>query len=517
MIATGTHSIADCAALHPEQPAVVFPETGATLTYATLDRRAAEAAAWFVALGLQPGQTIAILLDTCAAIFELAVAAERAGLYYTPIGTHLHQDEIEYLLQDSAARLLVTHPQYLPRLPAIRGLLVATVRDAPRHPRQTIDYDEALAAAPTNVCEDLQNRPIGRDLMYSSGTTGHPKGIYRALRPAALRNRPLPYSAVLQAADIGSPDTVYLSTGPLYHAAPHRFSLHVLRCGGTVIAPRRFDAATALDLIERYRVTHSQWVPTMFVRLLALPPETRAAYDLSSHRRAIHAAAPCAPAVKHAMIDWWGPILFEYYAGTETIGATGIESEDWRAHPGSVGRAFAGIIHIAAEDGTELAQGDTGTIWFEGLPPFEYLNDPAKTAAARHREGWLTYGDLGHVDPNGYLYLSDRRTDLIITGGVNVYPQEVEAVLTQHPEVAEACVVGIPDPEMGERVHAAIVLRPTPPNGTAVDSAALIAFCRDHLSPVKTPRTIDIVESLPRSDVGKLLRRQIKLKYSTNP
>lgn len=349
--------------------------------------------------------------------------------------------------------------------------------------------------------------------MYSSGTTGNPKGVHRPLQPAEQRGAPQPILGVLAAAGIDDPATVYLSTGPLYHAAPHRFTTHVLRSGGTCIIPRRFDAATALALIAHYRVTHSQWVPTMFVRLLALPPEQRHAHDLTSHCRAIHAAAPCPVPVKEAMIEWWGPILFEYYAGSETLGATGIDSPDWLAHKGSVGRAFSGTVHIVGDDGAPLPPNEIGHVFFSGLPRFEYLNAPEKTAAAYNAQGWGTYGDLGHLDSDGYLTLSDRRADLIITGGVNVYPQEIEQVLASHPAVADAGVVGAPDPDMGERVQAAVVLQ----HGEAATPDALIAFCRERLSSIKTPRAVEIVASLPRSDVGKLLRRVLKDRYRNSP
>lgn len=499
MTGVGTHSLGQWAAAAPEKPAAIFPDAGGTTTYAALDARATRAAHWLIGLGLQPGEAIALLLDNCPEVFELAFAAERAGLYYTPVSTHLRPAEIEYILRDCAARVVVTKPDHLPTIPALPGLMVAVVGE---------DYEAAVDAQPGHP---PPLRPIGRDLMYSSGTTGHPKGIHRPLAPAELRGKPVPVAGVLVAAGITHPGTVYLSTGPLYHAAPHRFTMHVLRCGGTCIVPRRFDAATALALIERHGVTHSQWVPTMFVRLLALPEPVRSRHDLSTHRRAIHAAAPCPVPLKEAMIAWWGPILFEYYAGSETLGATGIESPDWLAHKGSVGRAFSGKLHIVGEHGTELPPGQVGHICFSGLPPFTYLNAPEKTAAAYDAQGRGTYGDLGHVDPDGYLYLSDRRADLIITGGVNVYPQEIENVLALHPAVADAGVVGAPDPEMGERVQAAVVLH----EGTAATPEELIAFCREHLSGVKTPRAIDLVPALPRSDVGKLLRRVLKDRYRT--
>ena len=491
--------IAEWARQAPSKAACHFPDAGATLTYGALDERATRAAHWLIGLGLQAGDCFAMLLDNCAAVFELAIAAERAGLYYVPVSAALRPAEAAYILRDCGAKLVVTTAARLGGLP---GMPVATVDGAPPG---AIGYEAALAAQPTGP---LPPRPVGRDVLYSSGTTGQPKGVFRPLAPAEQRLAPQPETGVM-AALRGHRDMVYLSTGPLYHAAPHRFTLQALRHGGTCIIPRRFDAEAALAAIERHRVTHSQWVPTMFVRLLALPAATRARYDLGSMRRVIHAAAPCPIAVKERMIEWWGPIIFEYYAGSESIGATAIESDDWLAHKGSVGRSIAGTIHIADEAGRELPPGEVGAIWFSGLPSFEYLNAPEKTRAAVNAKGWATYGDIGHVDAEGYLYLSDRRADLIISGGVNVYPLEVENVLLQHPAVADAAVVGAPDAEYGERVQGVVQLR----DGAQAAPGELVAFCKERLSGPKCPRGIDIVEALPRSDIGKLLRRVLKERY----
>jgi acyl-CoA synthetase (AMP-forming)/AMP-acid ligase II len=306
------------------------------------------------------------------------------------------------------------------------------------------------------------------------------------------------------------PDTVYLSPAPLYHAAPNRYVYRTLTEGGTAVVMAKFDAAEALRLIAAHRVTHSQWVPTMFVRLLALPATERAAHDLSSLRVAIHAAAPCPVAVKQAMMAWWGPILWEYYAGSEGVGTTVISPQDWLCRPGSVGRPVNGVrLHICAEDGTELPPGETGGIRFEGAPRFAYHNAPEKTAACYDARGWATLGDLGWVDGAGWLYLSDRRADLILSGGVNLYPAEIEAALAQHPGVAEVAVVGIPHAEMGEQAHAVIVPRGTP------TAAELDAHCRPLLAGPKRPRSYEFVAELPRSEAGKLLRRVLKERYLT--
>ncbi len=280
--------------------------------------------------------------------------------------------------------------------------------------------------------------------------------------------------------------------------------------GGTAVILRKFDAAQCLAVIESHRITHSQWVPTMFHRLLALPEAVRRGHDLSSHRCAIHAAAPCPVPVKRAMIDWWGPIVWEYYAGSEGVGTTVISSEEWLRKPRSVGRPVNGVqVHITGEDGAELPPGETGSIRFEGGPRFAYHNAPEKTAACFDERGWATLGDLGWLDADGYLFLSDRRADLILAGGVNLYPAEVEAVLMQHPAVAEVAVVGVPHPEMGEQVHAVIVAR------GPVAAAELEAWCREQLSGLKRPKSFEFVEELPRSEAGKLLRRILKERYLT--
>ena len=347
--------------------------------------------------------------------------------------------------------------------------------------------------------------------IYTSGTTGLPKGIRRPLIPHADRDAPewdMTWKALYGFDD----RAVYLSPAPLYHAAPNRYVYRTLNEGGTAVVLKRFDPSLCLAAIARFGVTHSQWVPTMFHRLLALPEAERRAHDLSSHRAAIHAAAPCPVAVKRAMIDWWGPILWEYYAGSEGVGTTVISSADWLRRPGSVGRPVNGVkVHITGEDGAELPPGETGSIRFEGAPRFAYHNAPEKTAASYDARGWATLGDLGWLDADGWLFLSDRRADLILSGGVNLYPAEIEAVLAQHADVAEVAVVGVPHAEMGEQVHAVVVPR------AAADAAALAAaldtWCRDRLAGPKRPRSYEVAEELPRSEAGKLLRRMLKERY----
>jgi acyl-CoA synthetase (AMP-forming)/AMP-acid ligase II len=353
-------------------------------------------------------------------------------------------------------------------------------------------------------------RAIGREFLYSSGTTGLPKGIRRPAIAWADRLKPEFDMTWKRIYGFGE-DTVYLSPAPLYHAAPNRYVQRTIDHGGTAVVLRKFDAEACLRLIEAHRVTHSQWVPTMFVRLLALPDAVRGRYDLSSHRCAIHAAAPCPVAVKRAMIAWWGPILREYYAGSEGVGTCVISSEEWLERPGSVGRPAYGAVHITDEAGVELPAGEVGRVWFEGGARFAYHNDPEKTAAAYDARGWATLGDLGRVDAEGYLYLSDRRADLILSGGVNVYPAEIEAVLLAHPRVVEAAVVGVPDAEFGERPRALVVAR----DGLGDDGLAeeLLALCRTELAGPKRPVAVEFLDELPRSEAGKLLRRVLKERY----
>ncbi|MGQ3031368.1 MAG: AMP-binding enzyme, partial [Ferrovibrionaceae bacterium] len=283
--------------------------------------------------------------------------------------------------------------------------------------------------------------------------------------------------------------------------------------GATVIVMERFDAAAALALIARHRVSHAQWVPTMFVRLLKLPEAQRKAHDLSSLVCAVHAAAPCPIEIKQRMIDWWGPIVWEYYAGTEANGATIISSAEWLTHKGSVGRAVLGEIHVMNDRDEEVAVGEQGVIYFGNGPGFEYLNDPEKTASSRNARGWSTLGDIGRVDAEGYLYLTDRVANMIISGGVNIYPQEIENILICHPGVADVAVIGVPDDEFGEAVKA--VVQPAAGEGSARLADELVALCRDRLAHYKCPRSVDFVDSLPRHPNGKLFKRLLRERYWT--
>jgi len=500
--------LAQNAALWPDKLCAIFPDTGEALSFAQLDAAANRIARGLIALGLEPGEGVALLLENGPEFLMLTYGAKRAGLMVTPLSIHLRPAEVAHVLRDSGARLLAAS--------AGLGALVGAL-DLSAVPHRFAVDGELQGFAPLATLMAGQGtgwpegeRPLGREFLYSSGTTGLPKGIRRPAIPFADRLKP-EFDMTWKGFYGFDENSIYLSPAPLYHAAPNRYVQRAMDHGGTAIILRKFDAQRCLAMIQAHRVTHSQWVPTMFVRMLALPHEIRGKYDISSHRCAIHAAAPCPVPVKRAMIEWWGPILREYYAGSEGIGTAFIDSETWLKKPGSVGRPAYGRVHILDEEGAPLPPGETGRIWFEGGPKFAYHNDPEKTAQAYDERGWATLHDLGWLDAEGFLFLSDRRADLILSGGVNVYPAEIEAVLMTHPRVNECAVIGVKDAEFGERARALVVPRGGP--GDAALAAELIAFCRAELAGPKVPRAVEFLEELPRSEAGKLLRRVLKERY----
>ncbi|MBT5193587.1 MAG: AMP-binding protein, partial [Rhodospirillaceae bacterium] len=340
---------------------------------------------------------------------------------------------------------------------------------------------------------------------------GRPKGIKKPItgEPLGTPSGPVDIIGALYGV---SGTSVYLSPAPLYHSAPLRFNMGVLRKGGTTVVMERFDPEGALALIERHKISHSQWVPTMFVRMLKLPEAVRGKYDLSSLEVVIHAAAPCPVQTKHDMIKWWGPVLYEYYAGTEGNGFCSIKSDEWLTYPGSVGRALVGVVHIMDDDGVEQPVGSPGTIYFSDAPEFTYHNDPERTAESRNDRGWSTLGDVGYLNEDGYLFLTDRKSFMIISGGVNIYPQEIENLLVSHPKILDVAVVGVPDPEFGEAVKA--VVQAIDPKQAGPDlEAEILGYCREHLSAIKCPRSVDFEAQLPRHENGKLYKRLIKDRY----
>ncbi len=498
----------------PDKPAVIHSVSGETLTYRALDDRSNQLAQLMWAQGLRPGDHVAIFMENHLAYFEVAWAALRSGLYLTTINRYLTDEEAGYILDNCEARVLVassylgeiakTLPRYAPSCE--RWLMVG-------EPLAGYEsYEDAIAAYPA---EKLADEPAGQFMLYSSGTTGRPKGILRPLSGAKIHDDAGPVGALQKLLWGFDTDSIYLSPAPLYHSAPIGFCTATLSLGGTVVMMPRFDEISALSAIEQYRVTHSQWVPTMFTRMLKLPEEDRSGFDLSSHRVAIHAAAPCPAGIKQQMFDWWGPIIYEYYGGTELNGFTHTTPQEWLAHPGTVGRAIIGTIHICDEDGKELPNGTPGIVYFE-LPvmPFEYLKDPQKTKDAQHPEhaNWTALGDVGYVDDEGFLYLTDRATFMIISGGVNIYPQEIEDAMILHPKVADVAVVGVPHEEMGEEVKAVVQVA----DGVRADDALaeeLLAYTREHIAHYKCPRSVDFMDELPRLPTGKLYKRLIKDRY----
>jgi len=372
-------------------------------------------------------------------------------------------------------------------------------------------WEEATAAHPDTPVEDEIE---GADMLYSSGTTGRPKGV-RIRTDGKPIGTPPALLLLLQGLYRADADSVYLSPAPLYHAAPLRFTLAFQRLGATCVVMESFDAVEALRIIEEHRITHSQWVPSMFVRMLKLPEEERRRHDVSSLQVAIHAAAPCPVPVKEQMIEWWGPVLNEYYAGTESNGFVHITSEEWLQHRGSVGRPITAKVHIVDDEGNELPPRQPGGIYFEGGGAFEYHNDAGKTADSRTREGWSTLGDIGYVDEEGYLYLTDRKANMIISGGVNIYPQEAENVLITHPKVADVAVFGVPNEDFGEEVKAVVQPVDMAEAGPALEQE-LIAFCEEQLARIKCPRSVDFEAELPRHPTGKLYKRLLRDRYWGN-
>lgn len=501
------------AALTPDKAALIVAETGETISFGALDARSNRAAHLFRAHGLQTGDTIALYLDNIPEFYDIAWGAQRAGLFYVCIPSKLTAPEVEYIVRDSGATLVIAS--------AATAAVAATLTDPLADCTRLIIGDamagwqpwtEAVAALPDTPIADER---AGIDMLYSSGTTGRPKGVRVALPPEPAIAAPTVLTMLAQGLYRLEPDSIYLSPAPLYHAAPLRWSMTVMRLGGTVVMMQHFDPEAALAAIERYQVNASQWVPTHFVRLLKLDEATRAHYDLSSLKVAIHAAAPCPIPVKEAMIAWWGPVLYEYYAGSEGNGLTTIDSTQWLTHKGSVGKAAYGALHICDEGGNEVPPGTEGLVYFEGGGVFEYHNDPAKTAEARNAHGWTTLGDIGRVDEEGYLYLTDRKSFMIISGGVNIYPQEIENRLITHPRVADVAVIGGPCPDMGERVIAVVQPVDMAEAGEGL-AAELTAWCRAELSGVKTPRQIDFAAELPRAPTGKLYKRLLRDRYWGN-
>ncbi|MGC4963218.1 acyl-CoA synthetase [Gordonia sp. DT101] len=494
----------------PTKPAIVMGADGETVTFRDLEVRSRQLAGALRQRGIETGAVVAILLENNRSYLEVTWAAQRSGLYFTAINRHLTAAEVQYILDDSGAVALVTSERLADVVDDLDLSRISVRISAKGEVDGFESYEQLLRDSPPTP---LDGECEGREMLYSSGTTGLPKGVRKPLPLTPLGDPAAP--TVQIAAGLAmtgdTDDAVYLCPAPLYHGAPLIFSMSWQRLGATVVVMERFDAAQGLDLIDRYRVTTGQFVPTMFTRFLRLPAEERERHDLSSLRNVIHSAAPCPIGVKEQMIEWWGPIISEYYSGTEDVGTTFITAQEWLSHRGSVGRPME-TCHIVGPDGTELPPGEIGEVYFEGGRPFEYHNDPGKTAAATNDKGWRTLGDIGQLDEDGYLYLTDRAAHMIISGGVNIYPQEAEDVLATHPSVADVAVIGVPDDEMGESVLA--VVQPVDGATTGDGLAAeLLEHVRSRIAGYKCPRAMDFVESLPRDPNGKLYKRRLREKY----
>ncbi|MBS43328.1 MAG: acyl-CoA synthetase [Nocardioides sp.] len=507
------------AATTPDKPALVMAGSGRTLTYAELDERSIRLSRFLHDRGLRPGDVVALVSDNTPEVYEVYWAALRSGLYVTAVNHNLSVDEVDYIVGDCGASVVVVSAgkQALaeglrPRLDA-HGVHTTLVYGGPVAGYD--DYDAALAGA---SAEPLPEQPHGEDLLYSSGTTGRPKGIKNVLPDFAVDEPGYTYVKVFGTLYEFDDSTVYLSPAPAYHAAPLRFGGVVHALGGTLVMMEKFDAEQYLAAVDRFGVTHTQVVPTMFVRMLKLPQEVREAYDVSSLRHVVHAAAPCPVEVKKQMIDWFGPVVDEYYASTEANGATFIGSADWLTHPGTVGKPLIGIPHVVDEEGKELPVGEVGTLYFERPefegPSFSYHNDPEKTAGTQHphHPNWTSVGDLGYLDDDGFLYLTDRKAFMIISGGVNIYPQEIEDLFSLHPAVLDIAVLGVPDDEMGERVVAFVQVAPGREPGDGL-AAELTAYARERIAHFKVPREIHFLPELPRTPTGKMVKGKLKEQY----
>jgi long-chain acyl-CoA synthetase len=501
------------AKIRPQQPAFIMATSGETVSYAELERRSNRLAHFLRASGLGRLDHYAVFMENNARYVECCSAGERAGLYYTCVNSYLTPDELAYILVNSESKILITSMakrevalRAMARCPRIERCLIA---DGPGDGGRIVNLDAAVAEFPDTP---IANECLGTALLYSSGTTGSPKGILRPL-PENPPAQDLPIMDLVRDAWRFRDGMTYLSPAPLYHAAPWLGVALTIRMGGTAIIMEHFDPEQFLALVEQHRATHTQLVPTMFSRMLKLPDEVRRRCDVSSLEIAIHAAAPCPVPVKEEMIAWWGPIIFEYYAATEGLCFVACDSTEWLAHRGTVGRVLLGELHVLDEEMRPVPVGIPGTLWFKTASPFEYFKDPVKTAEARSPDGTLsTVGDVGYIDEDGYLYLTDRRTFMIISGGVNIYPQECENLLITHPAVADAAVFGVPNEDLGEEVKA--VVQPMPGiRPTAEFAEELIAFCRQHLAHIKCPRSVDFEEELPRLPTGKLYKRQLRDRY----
>lgn len=503
------------AADSPDRLAVVHGASGWTQTYRELDDQANRLSSAFAERGLTPGDHVVILLENHERFLEVVWGAHYAGLIYTTCSTRLTADEVTYIASDSGARAIVCSTSFgdvgaevAQRLSAIDvRLAIGGEIDGFESYEAVVDSRDATPLpAP---------RLAGGDMLYSSGTTGRQKAIVRTAEPMPLETAPVGVSYVARKLFGFDDSTVYLCPAPLYHGAGIRFVMATTALGGTAVIMDKFDPVAYLELVEKYAVTHSQVVPTMMLRMMRLDEDVRKKFDVSSLRYFIHSAAPCPRDLKHRVIDWLGPVVYEYYAGTESNGVVFCNSAEWLDHPGTVGRPIGCEIHICDDAGEVVAPCETGAVFFGKGPEFEYHGDAVKTATSRHPRGWSTLGDIGHVDEDGFLYLTDRKAFMIISGGVNIYPQEAENVLSTHPAVFDVAVFGVPNPDFGEEVKAVVQPVDMPEPGQASDAlaGALIDFCKSQLADVKCPRSVEFRRDLPRDPSGKMLKQKLRTEY----
>ncbi|MDY7098203.1 MAG: acyl-CoA synthetase [Pseudomonadota bacterium] len=493
-----------------DDPAVIMAGSGAQMTFGEMDASANRFANLLRSKGLGEGDAFAVLLENRMEFFTLIWGSQRSGTMLVPVSTRLTAPEIAYIVRDSEARFLITSTQFEEVVSGIRQEcpdLDILIMDGTGEE----NFAAQLDAQPSDPISD---QSAGLVMLYSSGTTGRPKGIRPAPpeSPDPLAPNPLMGLAMLGAGMPADGSMVYLSPAPLYHAAPIGWASTAHRLGGTVVVMEKFEPEAALKAIQDYKVTDSQWVPTHFVRFLKLAGQERTKYDLSSHKRALHAAAPCPVPIKKEMIEWWGPIVNEYYAGSEGIGMTLVRSEDWLTHPGSVGKAIYGTLHVCGPDGEEVPAGEDGLIYFENEQLPSYHNDPDKTREAMHPKGWMTLGDIGHVDGDGFLFLTDRKSHMIISGGVNIYPQEIENLLVTHDKIMDAAVIGAPDPDLGEKVVAVVQPMDMADAGDALE-AELRDFLAPNLARIKMPKLFEFRPDLPREANGKLYKRELRDEF----
>ncbi|MBT4210273.1 MAG: AMP-binding protein [Porticoccaceae bacterium] len=503
--------IGDLAKQTPNKAAYIMAGSGETVTYKQLNERTCQTSQLFRSLGLQTGDHIALLMENNARFLEICMAAARTGLFYTAISSRLTADEAAYIINDCGAKLFISSiekgalaTELLDDMSAVQSRLMVN--------GTVSGYDSYEALRDQMSQYPIVDEAAGTDMLYSSGTTGQPKGVKIPLPDTNVGDESANLVLLSKGLYCFGSETVYLSPAPLYHAAPLRYNLVTLLFGGTSVVMEDFNEEEALRLIEKHQITHSQWVPTMFVKMLKLPEETRTKYDISSLQVAIHAAAPCPIEIKEKMIDWWGSVIFEYYAGSEGNGFCAINSDEWLAHKGSVGKAMVGVLHICDDDGNEVAIGEAGTIYFADGPVFEYYNDPDKTKESKHAKGWTTLGDVGRVDEEGFLYLTDRKAFMIISGGVNIYPQEAENRLIMHPQVADVAVFGVPNEDFGEEVKAVVQPMDWADVGPDLEQE-LMVFCQQSLAKIKCPKSVDFDKELPRHPTGKLYKRLLRDKY----